>query len=251
MSAAASFPHGRFTPSRRPAIDAEPDIGGDIEMRKQIVFLEDHRDRPLCRIARGKHLLQGSRRRPASGVSKPATILRRVDLPEPRGAGDRNDLALPRWRRSKRSSVLPNHARTPPRRMAVSVSSGGIVAPLIVLCRRWRAGDASAGEADEAEKQRKPRSIGRNGSCPCGYRAARASVCTISCEPNSATAPRSPSDSAHGKGQRHQERLAQDRPIDKPQPIPSANAQGLRASRPVRARLACIMSRLQHAIDEG
>ena len=55
-----------------------------IEMGKQIVFLEDHRDRPGRRRQRVTSTSPISTR-PDRGVSKPATRLSSVDLPEPLG----------------------------------------------------------------------------------------------------------------------------------------------------------------------
>ena len=67
---------GAGQPQRRRA--AEPDIVCDVEMREQIVLLEDHRDRP--RRAAGRSHRAADQDRPADGGSKPAIRLSSVDL---------------------------------------------------------------------------------------------------------------------------------------------------------------------------
>ena len=80
----------RRSPSRSAAVSRSagempsPTLAADVEMRKQIVLLEDHRHRP-CAGGSAVTSAPPISTRPACGVSKPAIRLSSVDLPEPLG----------------------------------------------------------------------------------------------------------------------------------------------------------------------
>ena len=64
---------------------AEADVLRDVQVRKQVVILEDDCDRPLGRCERQQVLRRRRSAVPLSGVSKPAIMCSRVVLPPPDG----------------------------------------------------------------------------------------------------------------------------------------------------------------------
>jgi hypothetical protein len=118
-------------------MDAEPDIGEHVEMRKQVVVLKHQRYRPLRRVLMADILAPDQDPSRATAASKPASRLRNVDFPAPDGPGHGDDRAC-RQPAVEQKSCWPSRSPTSCISMA-SVMHAQPPSGSRPWCRQWSA----------------------------------------------------------------------------------------------------------------